>query len=152
VLVGVGYSVYSVVMLSQITYLALPQIQGTAYGILFTVINVAKVATRILLNQQYDSGVVDLSSFDPKCATSALFDGTCGATMEHDFLTFWKTAAGYLDHVSLVLVCTAAAAIPIVALAYCIDFKQRGGVLQNRGSFKTDQEFKRYFWTKQGFF
>jgi len=85
---------------------------------------------------------VDLSSFDPAYT----------ASMEQDFLNFWKNAGAYLDRVSLLLIITSVAAIPLVLLAYCIDFKQRGGVLQNRGSYKTDQEFKKYFWTKKGFF
>ena len=107
-----------------------------------TVVNIAKVVSRIIMNQQYDSGVVDLSSFDP----------TWRASMEQDYKDFWKNATKYLDHMSLILMFTALAALPIVILAYIIDFKQRGGVLQNRGSYKTDQEFKKYFWTNKGFF
>jgi hypothetical protein len=75
-----------------------------------------------------NSDIVDLSGFDT----------TYRSSMEQDYVNFWKNAAKYLDHQSLMLMFTSLMAVPIVVLAYCIDFKQRGGVLQNRGSYRTD--------------
>ena len=48
ILFAIGYSVYSVVLMSQISYLALPKIQGTAYGILFFLLNLATIIFHII--------------------------------------------------------------------------------------------------------
>ena len=111
-LAGAGYSIYSVVMLSQITYQTLPQITGTAYGFLFMIVNISKLVARILISQQYDSGIVDLSSFDVSYRP----------TMEQDFVNFWKNAASYLDDQSLVLIIASSCAIPFIIVSYLLDY------------------------------
>ena len=80
------------------------------------------------MDKRYDSSAVNLASFDR----------TYRPSLEQDYISFWQSATNFLDHQSLMLMFTALAAFPILGLAYFIDYKQKGPVLQNRGSYRTD--------------
>lgn len=117
ILFAIGFSVYSVVLMSQISYLALPKVQGTAYGILFLLLNLATIIFHIIqaavLTPSKD---LEFSAFNMKYSFR----------VEVELKKFRSNARGSLDQSSLLFMWVSLAALPIAGVAYWTDFRKSG--------------------------